>query len=108
MSALPPPAPQKDIPSTAIDASAPITVSSAYFVTGAIFTLVFVIIFHVGAGYLSYQKYGSIGWAILDFFFAAFYYPFYAFFLNTPAAPSYPMMGGMMKGLSRMLAGKRK
>ena len=108
MSTLPPPATQKNIPSTAIDTGIESNLSSGYFVTGAVFAIVFTIVFHLGAGYLSYQKYGSIGWAILDFFFAVFYYPFYAFFLNTPAAPSYPMMGGMMKGLSRMLSGKRK
>lgn len=45
-------------------------------------TLIFLIIFHIGAAYLSYKKYQSVGWAIVNFFFATFYYPFYAFFLN--------------------------
>jgi hypothetical protein len=49
-------------------------------------------IWHLGAASLSYAKYGSVGWAILDFFFAAFYYPFYALVLNTPTAA--PVMGG--------------
>jgi hypothetical protein len=57
-----------------------------------IISFVFIFVWHLGAASLSYAKYGSIGWAILDFFFATMYYPFYAFFLNTPAAA--PMMGG--------------
>jgi hypothetical protein len=43
---------------------------------------------------LSYAKYGSIGWAILDFFFATLYYPYYALVLNTPTPT---MMGGRRK-----------
>ena len=60
-------------------------------VIGAIIGFIPLFIWHLGAASLSYAKYGSIGWAILDFFFAVFYYPFYALVLNTPAAP---MMGG--------------
>jgi hypothetical protein len=59
---------------------------------GMILSFIFIFVWHLGAASLSYAKYGSIGWAILDFFFATVYYPFYAFFLNTPTAP--PMMGG--------------
>jgi len=55
--------------------------------------ILFAFLWHLGAASLSYTKYGSIGWAILDFFFASFYYPFYAFFLNTPPAPT-SMFGG--------------
>jgi hypothetical protein len=62
-------------------------------IVSMVFTVVFLFIWHLGAASLSYAKYGSIGWAILDFFFASFYYPFYAFFLNTPT-PSVGMMGG--------------
>jgi len=46
--------------------------------------VVFFIAFSYGAAKLSYDKYRSIGWAILDFFFSSFYYPYYAIFLNTP------------------------
>jgi hypothetical protein len=60
-------------------------------IVGAIIGFIPLFIWHLGAASLSYAKYGSIGWAILDFFFAAFYYPFYALVLNTPAAS---MMGG--------------
>jgi hypothetical protein len=52
-------------------------------------------VWNLGAAQLSYAKYGSVGWAILDFFFAAFYYPFYAFFLNTPTAT----MGGRRRAM---------
>jgi hypothetical protein len=47
---------------------------------------------HLAAAKLSYDKYGSIGWAILDFFFGTIYIPYYAFFLNTPSQQ--PMFGG--------------
>lgn len=63
--------------------------------TGATVSLVFVLIWYFvwnfGAASLSYAKYGSIGWAILDFFFAPLYYPYYALVLNT-STPT--MMGG--------------
>lgn len=59
-----------------------------------IIPVVFTILFHFGAAWLSYQKYGSILWAILDFFFAVLYYPFYAFFLAKDPGPSMGMIGG--------------
>jgi hypothetical protein len=52
--------------------------------------------YSLGASMLSYAKYKSIGWAILDFFFAFIYYPYYAFFLNQPTTT---MVGGMMRKL---------
>lgn len=51
-------------------------------------TGIFGLIFHIGAGYLSYQKYGSILWAILDTIFAFVYYPYYAFFLAKEPVPT--------------------
>lgn len=66
-------------------------------IVGGVIAFVWLFVWNLGAASLSYAKYGSIGWAILDFFFAVFYYPFYAFFLNTPTAT---MTGGrrrMMK-----------
>lgn len=76
----------------------------------AIIPIVFFILFHIGAGYLSYQKYGSMGWAFLDFLFASLYYPYYAFFLAKEASPS-PMMpamiggkrGGIFKALGKLI-----
>lgn len=58
--------------------------------------LIALLAFHAGAGYLSYQKYGSILWAIVDFIFAYFYYPYYAFFLSgTVVEPT--LMGGLRR-----------
>lgn len=66
------------------------TTTSKAMSTGAIVSIVFVVIWYfvwnLGAASLSYAKYGSIGWAILDFFFAPLYYPYYALVLNTPTA----------------------
>jgi len=70
--------------------------ASGLGIVSMIFTIIFLFVWHLGAASLSYAKYGSIGWAILDFFFASFYYPFYAFFLNTPAQPT-TMFGGRRK-----------
>jgi hypothetical protein len=84
--------------------AAPATGWGAALAAIAIVPILFLIAFHVGAGYLSYQKYGSMGWAFLDFLFAYFYYPYYAFFLaKDVAAPS--MIGGR-KGLVKMVLGK--
>lgn len=66
-------------------------------------SLAFGIAFQIGAGMLSYAKYQSIGWAILDTIFAVFYYPYYAIFLNRSAPEVTPtvtegLMGGKAKG----------
>jgi hypothetical protein len=62
-----------------------------------IFSIIFFLAFHIGAGYLSYQKYGSIMWAILDFIFAYFYYPYYAFFLAKDVPPPTVFGGRRLK-----------
>lgn len=70
--------------------------------------ILFLIFFHSGAAYLSYQKYGSGLWAFIDFIFAYLYYPYYAFFLSSP--PEQPTTvfggrrGGFMKKLTKMFA----
>ena len=75
---------------------------SASVATLAIVPIVFTIVFHAGAAYLSYKKYASLGWAIVDFFFAVFYYPYYAFFLSSDPAPvSAPLMGPTIGGRRR-------
>jgi len=56
--------------------------------------IVFGIIFASGAAYLSYQHFGALGWAALDFFFPQFYYPYYAFFLFNEPRPSVGLFGG--------------
>lgn len=63
----------------------------------AIFSFIFFLAFHIGAGYLSYQKYGSMMWAILDFIFAYFYYPYYAFFLAKDVPPQTIFGGRKLK-----------
>ena len=40
-------------------------------------------VFSYGAAKLSYSKFGSVGWSILAFIFSTFYYPYYAYFLDT-------------------------
>lgn len=50
----------------------------------SIIGFIFAVLFSYGAAKLSYDKYRSIGWAVLDFFFSWFYYPYYAIVLNTP------------------------
>jgi uncharacterized RDD family membrane protein YckC len=62
-----------------------------------LFPIFLFLTFHIGAGYLSYQKYGSFLWAIVDFIFAYFYYPYYAFFLASEPSPQ-SMMGGRKRG----------
>jgi hypothetical protein len=52
---------------------------------GGLASFLFLLVFSYGAAKLSYDKFGSIGWAILDFFFATFYYPYYAIFLSGPS-----------------------
>ena len=56
-----------------------------FMTLGWFVSALFYVIFGYGAAKLSYDKYQSIGWAILNFFFATFYYPYYAIFLSGPA-----------------------
>ena len=70
-----------------------------------LFSLIFFLLFHIGAGYLSYQKYGSMLWAVLDFLFPYFYYPYYAFFLAKDLPPQ-TMIGGR-KPLRKSLIKRR-
>ena len=53
------------------------------------------ILFHAGAAKLSYDRYGSIGWAILAFIFGSVYYPYYAFFVSGSSPAT--VLGGMRK-----------
>ena len=111
MSAAPPPPPPvtpsetattPTIESTTASLIAPATGFGAILGGLAILPIVFLIVFHSGAAYLSYQKFGNMGWAFLDFLFAYFYYPYYAFFLNSPSSAPTPvnaMLGGMMRAI---------
>lgn len=98
---VPPAAPSTqptDAPASGPSVSMP-SLSLGSFASGGWAILVLIIsllpafFFCYGAAKLSFAKYGSYGWSILDFFFAGFYYPFYAWFLNTPPAPT-GLLGG--------------
>lgn len=98
---------KKDVPAATATISAPATGFGAILGGLAILPIVFLIIFHAGAGYLSYQKYGSGLWAFVDFLFAYFYYPYYAFFLSSAPSMQASPINTMMGGLRKMM-GKRK
>ena len=56
--------------------------------------IIFALLFAYGAAKLSFDKYGSFGWALVDFVFPMFYYPFYAVVLNKPSAPTLVQAAG--------------
>jgi hypothetical protein len=65
----------------------------------AVVSGLFYIIFSYGAAKLSYDRFQNVGWAVVDFLFPMFYYPYYAF--NFSGAQQY---GGRKGGLfSRLL-----
>jgi len=92
-------------PAAAATAAAPASGLGMVWGVFALIPIMILIAFHVGAGYLSYQKYGSFLWAFLDVIFAYFYYPYYAFFLAKDPGPSMGMVGGR-KSLAKVLLGK--
>lgn len=71
---------------------------SAVTTAATVIGIILAIIVHIGAAKLSYDKYGSVGWSILAFIFATFYYPYYAFFVS---GKSTSMMGGYLKKLMK-------
>ena len=83
---------------------------STGIMTIAIITAIFALVFHAGAAYMSYQRNQSIGCSIMSFFFAVFYYPYYAFFINEAPAPSgiLGMTGGGMKKIMKWFTAKRR
>jgi hypothetical protein len=84
-----------------------IDTSSAVGIITIVISSLALFLWHLGAARLSYLKYGSIGWAVLDFIFATIYYPYYALFLaeGTAAPPTGIMMGGgrMVKKMMKLL-----
>jgi hypothetical protein len=64
-------------------------VALAFASLTGIASFLFYIAFSYGAAKLSYDKFQSVGWAILNFIFAAFYYPYYAIFLSGPSGSSF-------------------
>ena len=79
--AAPPPTPGA---TKTVESTFKIEYTALTIVTGVL-ALLYFILFSYGAAKLSFDKYRSFGWAILDFFFSSFYYPYYAIFLNSPA-----------------------
>lgn len=82
------------VPAKQKDSTVSVSMTTVYSVIGAIAG----IIFHAGAAKLSYDKYGSIGWAILAFIFGSIYYPYYAF---SESGSSTSMLGGALRKLRR-------
>jgi len=107
----PPPSqdPREKPPSVTTTLVAPATGFGAILGGLAILPIIFLIIFHAGAAYLSYQKYQSAMWAFIDFLFAYFYYPYYAFFLaGTPANVEPSPINTMMGGMKALFGGRRR
>jgi hypothetical protein len=101
MSAAPPPPPATEPGTSTAMTDQQVTGVVGVFGVLALIPLLLLLFFHLGAGYLSYQKYGSFMWAVVDFIFAYFYYPYYAFFLaKDPSPQPLGMIGGMMKAFS--------
>ena len=106
-----PPTPE---PTKAPEAQATLALPTGFGVISSTVLLIPALIllaFHLGAGYLSYQKYGNLGWAFVDFIFAYFYYPYYSFFLAREPAPTasvLPAMVGGMKGVGSLMKAVKK
>lgn len=109
MNAPAPPSSKDNAPQASATLSVPATGFGAILGGLAILPIIFLIVFHAGAGYLSYQKFGNMGWAFLDFLFAYFYYPYYAFFLTgAPAGMEASPINTMMGGMKALLGGRRR
>lgn len=62
----------------------------AVWAQGGLFLSVMILptlLFAAGAAKLSYDRFRSVGWAIIAFIFPAFYYMYYAFVVSVPVAP---------------------
>lgn len=60
------------------------------------------VIFAAGAAKLSYDRFQSVGWAIVAFFFSGLYYPYYALFVSKPTSVV-NTMGSTVLGAARRL-----
>ena len=70
--------------------------SSAVGIGFMIFYVLIMLVSMAGAAKLSYDKFHSVGWAILDFFFSTYYYIYYAFFVSKSSSTPgvHPLAGG--------------
>lgn len=100
MSAAPPP-PQKAVVDVEVDTSAAKDWSWWVFNTAwGLIPLAFAIVFSGGAAYLSYQRNQSGALAVLAFFFATLYYPYYA--LTSTSSPSVSPVSTLMTAGRRL------
>jgi hypothetical protein len=82
-----------EVPKTPPPAEAPKTSAEVLksIPTGTIIWIILAllqaILFYSGAAKLSYDRFRSVGWAIVAFLFAPLYYMYYAFFVSTSASP---------------------
>jgi len=79
----PPPPPSAKKEEKAVVGVVNQTMSSGLVVLWVIVGAIPWFVYSYGAAKLSYAKFGSVGWSILDFIFAPIYYPYYAYFLDT-------------------------
>lgn len=70
------------------------TPSSSWSIASIVISVIVVLIVYGGAAKLSYDRYGSIGWAFIAFAFSPFYYPYYAYFISSRSTS---MLGGMRR-----------
>lgn len=70
--------------------------------------LAFALIFSGGAAYLSYQRNQSAALAILSFFFATLYYPYYAFTSGSSSTVAVSPVSTLMTAGRRMVKAMRK
>jgi uncharacterized RDD family membrane protein YckC len=61
------------------------------------------VIYCYGAARLSYNTFGSMGWAVVAFFLAPLYYPYYAIFVSQAAPPPSPL-----SAVTDMLGARRR
>jgi hypothetical protein len=84
MAEVPKAPPPTEAPKTAGEALKAIPTGTIIWI---ILALLQAILFYSGAAKLSYDRFGSVGWAIVAFLFAPIYYMYYAFFVSTAASP---------------------
>jgi hypothetical protein len=103
--------PPVDSPTTTEGATVGLKTGGTLAMVLGVLVFLYFLAFHLGAAVLSYQKFGSFLWAILDFFFPYFYYPYYAFVAGKQeVAPveTTGMAGGALRRLMRRLVPVRR
>lgn len=70
--------------------------------------LIFGLLFSAGAAYLSYQRNQSGALAVLAFFFATIYYPYYAFTTGGSTSPTVTPASTLMTAGKRLAKALRK